>query len=307
MKILLFGITDFCTNILDKLIRDKYEVCGIICNQSNNIDIQEMKQIATMAKIPVFECNKVKDPAFIDKVKQACQPDVICVFTFDQLIPRALYSLAKVAAINLHPSLLPLYRGCHPYFWPIANGEKETGLTFHYLAEEFDTGDIVAQEKMKIEPLETSGMLIERQKILSWQMLRPILDGIKNTGQAPKATVQAAGDFIKAPKVGLKDYFIDWHWPNKKILDRIRALNPFSAAFTIYKGLNVGIYQAEPVALASLARPGTIIDLVPQGPIVKTSDGALLLKVMLAGRKYLLSGADFVKYEKVSLNDRLGN
>src|SRR3989339_121476 len=141
MKILLFGITDFCTNILDKLIRNKYEVCGIICNQSNNIDIQEMKQIAALAKIPVFECDKVKDPAFIAKVKQVCQPNVICVFTFDQLISKELYSIAKVAAINLHPSLLPLYRGCHPYFWPIANGESETGLSYHYLSEEFDTGE----------------------------------------------------------------------------------------------------------------------------------------------------------------------
>lgn len=313
MKILLFGITDFCTNILDKLIRANYEVCGLVFNASNNVDIQEMKKIATAAKIPWFEAAKLKDPAFIAKIKQACQPDIVLVFTFDQLIPRELYSLAKIAAINMHPSDLPRYRGCHPYFWPIANGEKESALTFHYLTDEFDTGDIIAQEKMAIMADETSGMLIERQKQLSWKMLEPILTEIKKTQKAPAATPQPKGDFVKAPKVQFKDYFIDWSWPSQKIINRILALNPFSAAFTTFRKEYVGIYQVKAVDFASPALPGTIVALEPAGPanggagpVVKTGDGALQLLIMVVGRKYLLGGQDFIKNEKITLLERLG-
>ena len=169
MKILLFGITDFCTNILDKLIRADYEICGLVFNNSNNIDIQEMKNLAATKSIRCFEPARVKDKKFIADIKRSCQPDVVLVFTYDQLIPEELYSIAKIAAINMHPSALPKYRGCHPYFWPIANGEAETALTYHYLSEEFDTGDIIAQQKIVIEPNDTAGTVIEKQKILSWK------------------------------------------------------------------------------------------------------------------------------------------
>ncbi|MFH1361050.1 MAG: methionyl-tRNA formyltransferase [bacterium] len=303
MKILLFGITDFCTNILDKLVQAKYDVCGLVVNASNNIDVQEMKTLAQAAKIRCFEPAKVKDPVFIAEIKKSCQPDVILVFTYDQLIPAQLYSLAKIAAINMHPSALPKYRGCHPYFWPIANGEKYTALTYHYLTDQFDTGDIIAQETIAIEPSDTSGIVIEKQKQLSWEMLRSILLEIAKTQKAPAATPQPTGDFIGAPRVKLPDYFVDWAWPNKKILDRIRALNPFSAAFTIYKGVHLGVYQVEVVETTAQALPGTIIELREMGPVVKTRDGALLLRIIVVGRKYLLSGDEFIKREGVKVNE----
>lgn len=305
MKILLFGITEFCTYILINLLSAKYRICGLVVNQSNNNDIQEMKEIVKHRKIPLYELGDRNDPGLVDWVKKL-SPDLIVLLSFDMLIPKKVYSLAKIAAINFHPSLLPHYRGYHPYFWPIANGEELSGVTFHYLTDKFDEGDIIAQEKVEILPDDTSGTVIHKEKAIAWRLLGAILKEISNTGRPPGATPQPKGKFIKAPKVRPRDYVIDWSWPSQKILDRIRALNPHSPAFTFFRGEAVGVYQADRVKTSAAGAPGAILELSQFGPVVKTGDGALVLKVVMAGKRYILTGHDFQRREKIQLPARLG-
>ncbi|MDD5383105.1 MAG: methionyl-tRNA formyltransferase [Candidatus Margulisbacteria bacterium] len=306
MKILLFGITDFTSYLLSKLIKADHEVCGLVFNRSRNPDIREMQAVAGSKKIPWWEIGDLKDPKFIAEVRESVRPDLILVATFEQLLPKELYSLARIAAINMHPSYLPDYRGFHPYFWPIANGEPFTGVTFHYLSEKFDEGEIIAQEKVPIGPEETAGIVVEKQKTAAWELLKEILEKIKATGEAPPAAPQPAGQFAKAPKVTIRDFFINWGWPTRKILDRIRALNPNSPAFTVYKQDTLGVYKAADAARGSKEPPGTIFHLAENGPVVKTGDGALLLEIVIYGKKYLLSGGDFVKHENVAPGEQLG-
>ncbi|MFH1577396.1 MAG: methionyl-tRNA formyltransferase [Candidatus Margulisiibacteriota bacterium] len=306
MRILLFSVTEIGASVLAFLLGEKHQVCGLVFNCSNNFDIQEMKELAKPYKIPFWESNDLSDPKLIAAVKNTIKPDLILIASFDQLAPKSLYSLAGLAAINIHPSYLPDYRGFHPYFWPLANGEKQSGVSFHYLSEKFDQGDVIAQKKVVIEPGDTAGIIIDKQKKVALKILKNMLAEIERTGQKPKAVPQPAGNFVKAPKIKQRDFFIDWRWPTAKIIDRIRALNPHSPAFTFFRGELVGIYQARPAQTSTKAAAGAIIALEASGPVVKTGDGAVVLVVVLAGKRYLLSGNDFIANEKVKVAEKFG-
>jgi methionyl-tRNA formyltransferase len=303
MRILLFGVSEFATELLLKLITSPYDVVGLVFNRTNNFDIQDLKALSQSRQIPYWEIDNLSDNDFIERVKQLA-PDVILVATFDYRLPKAIYSLAKIAAINLHPSLLPSYRGYHPYFWPIANGEKQTGITFHLLDDYFDHGLIIAQAAVDIAPDDTAGLVIHKQKNLAWQLLAPVLAEMAATGRSPKGRSQPEGNYPKASKIRPEDLFIDWHWPGQKILDHIRALNPHSPAFTYFRDELAGVYQAVNWLDSAAGAPGEIVALTEHGPAVKTGAGTVLLKVLLAGKRYLLAGDDFVNREKILVGER---
>lgn len=302
MKILLFGLSEFCTDILQHLLNSKQEVCGLVFNHSNNIDIKEMKNLAKPQLIPNAEVGNMKDQKFISWVNKL-QPDLMIVATFSKLVPKEVYSLARIAAINIHPSYLPEYRGGYPYFWPIVNGETHTGITIHLLTEEFDAGDIIVQEKVPLLADDTQGMVIHKQKAVVWQLLEKILDDLERSGQLPRATPQQPGEFVKAPRLKSQQFVINWHWPSQKVLDWIRALNPHAPAYTFFRDELIGIYEAGRVESSAQAEPGSIVALTDEGPVVRTGDGAIVLKIVLVGKRYLHLGKDFQQKEKVKVGD----
>ncbi len=306
MRVLVFGITNLAMYVVKQLVATDYLIVGLIFDISHNQDIRLMIQAANARKIPFYEQKNVNDPGFIKEVREVLKPDVILVVTFSQLLDSSLYSLAKIAAMNVHSSYLPDYRGHSPYFWTIANGEKFTGVTIHYLNDYFDEGDIISQDRISILSEDTNGMVVEKQKKSAWTLIKNVLQLINDTEKPPVSVKQSLGHFIKAPKLKLEDFFVTWSWTTVRILDRIRALNPFSAAFTLYRGDTIGIYQATRVFVTADVKPGTVISLTSNGPIVKTGDGAVLLNIVVVGRKYLLLGGDFVTNEAMTVDDFMG-
>lgn len=299
MKVLLFAVSELGTNILKELVNiPQYEVCGLVCNRSNNFDIQEMRPIAKARQIDLYEVENIRDPDFISWVRNK-EPDVIVVATFDSLLPQEILSLARIAAVNIHPSYLPQYRGCQPYFWPIANGEKESGVTLHYLSDRFDEGKIISQKKVSIESQDTAGTVLHKQKHEAWTLLRKFLEQVYRTGKAQPGKSQSPGVFVMAPKVKPEDMMIQWSWPTRKIIDLVRALNPQAPAYTFYRGETLGIYQVAEVKAKAIGAPGMILELRPDGPLVETGDGAVVIKVVMVGRRYLLTGRDFQEREKI--------
>ena len=306
MRILLFGITHLCLDLLKLIIKEDYNLIGLVFDNSNNQDIRAMKSLAKSRYIPCFELNNLNDTEFLNTVEKTLVPDVILVLTFNQKLPVKLYSLAKIAAINMHPSYLPDYKGASPYFWPIANGEKTTGVTFHHLNADYDSGDIIVQEKVAINIEDTNGMVVKKQLKVAWPMLKNILNNIEATKQSPSGLKQMLGNYKKAPRPTSDDFYVKWNWPSQKILDRIRALNPFSAAYAIFRDEVIGIYQAKITSFPSNKNVGTIIAVTAEGPIIKTGDGAVLLMIVVVGKKYLLTGADFIANESIKVDEVLG-
>jgi len=302
MRVLFLGITQFAVKGLKHLINKGYTPVGVVVIALANQDITNIRQICTNQNIPVYCFNDINNEQFIEIVQNELKPDLLLAFTFSQKLKPALYNLAKYA-INMHPSYLPNYRGNNPYFWTISNGETATGVSFHFLNENFDEGDIIAQEEVPILPDDTCGQVIARQEPVALKLLDSILDKCARQEVLPRME-QVAGTFKKSPKPTVKDLFIHWEKNSKEIIDRIRALNPYTGAYTQFKNVVLAIYKASITQYASAETPGTIIAFAPEGPIIKTGDSAITIKILTVGKKYLLSGNDFIEYEKVQIGDK---
>ncbi|MEK6557231.1 MAG: hypothetical protein AABZ14_02910, partial [Candidatus Margulisiibacteriota bacterium] len=168
----------------------------------------------------------------------------------------------------------------------------------------FDQGDIILQERVPIRPNDTCGLVVFHQETVAVDLLERLLQMIQSGEPLPRMT-QLQGDFPRAPKPTLRDHFIQWDRTSESILNHIRALNPYSGAYTQYKDTVLAIYQATLTHYRIPGDPGTILSLSAQGPVVKTLSGAIVLQILTAGKKYLLSGNDFIENEKVTVGDKL--
>ena len=192
MRILMFGMTQIAVKGLKRLISLNQYPVGMVVSPIYNQDIENIKLICHDNSIPVYSFENINNQEFISIVKNKLKPDLLLTYTFPQKIGQELLALSKLG-INMHPALLPNYRGSNPYFWTIANGETMTGVTFHYLTSEFDAGDIILQEKIPISPKDTCGLVIYRQEEIAATMLEKLLMLIE-TNQLT-STPQPAGDF----------------------------------------------------------------------------------------------------------------
>jgi methionyl-tRNA formyltransferase len=303
MRILFFGVTELGTYILRNILAiSDYEVCGSVFSRANSVDILDMKSIAKRRQIDFCETSNPRDSAFVSWAEDK-KPDVMVIATFPYFIPKMVYSLSKSGAMNIHPSFLPEYRGYHPYFWPIANGEKQTGVTLHHLSERLDEGDIIDQEKIEILSEDTAGTILQKQKPIAWKLVGKALATTCQTGKVPAGQPQPVGEFVMAPKIKADDMVIKWFWPTHKVVNRVRALNPHCEAYAYFRGEFVCLYQVSAYPTEKIAGPGTIVELSERGPVVQTGDGAVVLEVVKFSRNYLLTGRDFQKREIIQLGE----
>jgi folate-dependent phosphoribosylglycinamide formyltransferase PurN len=132
--------------------------------------IHSLRDIRQLYNVPVIGSTDVNSPETVAQIK-TWQPDLVLSIYLNQLIKRALIDLPTQGTLNIHPALLPRNRGLWPYFWVIANGEKETGVTVHWVDEKFDTGDLLLQEKMTIESGDTLTSLQYKSALVGTDML----------------------------------------------------------------------------------------------------------------------------------------
>ena len=132
--------------------------------------IHSLRDIRKLYHVPVIGSTDVNRPETMGQIK-TWQPDLILSIYLNQLIKRDLIDLPTQGTLNIHPALLPRNRGLWPYFWVIANGEKETGVTIHWVDEKFDTGDLLLQEKITVEPGDTLTSLQYRSALVGTDML----------------------------------------------------------------------------------------------------------------------------------------
>ena len=171
-----------------------------------------LKSISVAWKIPIFFLSKESETDLLHFVKQV-NPDIICVASMSRLLKREIFSFPKYGAVNLHPSLLPKYRGPMPYFWVLFNDEKVTGVTAHYINEDEDTGDIIAQSEFSIQFGETyksvEQKIIDSMKTLITKVLNDISE--ENIFRSPQP---AASPTMRARKLKKGEQILEWQkWP----------------------------------------------------------------------------------------------
>ena len=303
MRIILFASPGILGPfILATLIQLKEDVKQVILPTSqHSASPAELLALANQANIPVLTPHNLCANDFIVSLKEA-SPDVIIVATFDKKIPPDVIACARYAAINIHPSLLPAYRGACPEFWVIRNGEKETGVTMHYLSEQFDSGDIIFQEKVPIGDDDTVGILLYRLATVSSRLVMRLREEFQK-GALLKARPQDNKKVSYAPLVQQSDLQIDWRSSSQDIYNLIRAANPVGGAWTTFRGFQMKIWHAAIVkenirsdSIPPHQKPGTLtLDPSRKKVFVQTGNGLLELTVIQLALYYILDAWSFVE------------
>ena len=178
----------------------------------------------------VVRSPSVDSEAFLARVRAAA-PDLLVSWFFPKHIPRQVLEVAPLGAVGVHPSLLPRHRGPDPYFWAIESGDTETGVTAHRLDEQYDTGGILAQRRVPIDPTWNAWTLARRLDRPSLTLLREIVDAFAR-GCPPRDTPQREEDATFAPEPDDELLTVSWEDDASRVVRRIRAASPWPGAFT---------------------------------------------------------------------------
>ena len=209
----------------------------------------EVKEYAMEQKFTIYQPDKIKDNIEILDIIKKTNPDVICVVAYGKIIPKEILEVPRFGCINVHPSLLPKYRGPAPIQWAILNGDKKTRVTTMYLDEGMDSGDIILQEETTIKENETSGELWDRLSKLGSKLLVRTLEEVEQN-KAPR--IKQKDEFTLAPMLSKEISKINWEEKNaKEINDLIRGLNPIMGAYSTLNDKKIKFWKAENITVES--------------------------------------------------------
>ena len=297
MRIVFMGTPDFAVPSLARLIQDGHEICGVF-TQPDKPKNRGMKLIPTPVKalalehgLRVLQPTSVKGEDVLREIREM-KPELLVVVAYGKILPKALLEIPTVAAINVHSSLLPKYRGAAPINWAVLNGEEETGVTIQHLGEELDAGDIIWMEKTPIDPQEDAGELYQRLSLLGAQALSQAVAALA-AGTAPR--IPQTGD--PGPYAGMLSRemsAIDWNKTAKEIVNQIRGLIPWPCACAELGGKHLKIYRGA-VGESTSAPAGTVVSADKRGIAVAAGDGQCVLITQLQpeGSKRM-SAADYL-------------
>jgi methionyl-tRNA formyltransferase len=268
-----------------------------------------MKQLALEHGTPVFQPPNVNLPEELDQLR-SLEADVFVVAAYGQILSVELLGIPRLAAINVHASLLPKYRGASPVAYAILKGESETGVSIIQVLPRLDAGPILAVARTPIGAEETAGELEDRLAQLAVPLVPHVLQGIA-VGKF-EALPQTEGEVTRAPKLKKEMGTIDWSRPAIELDRHVRGMQPWPNAFTFSH--TAGRPEHRLVVLAvrivssqkSSASPGSIVRADKEGLCVQTGEGALeLLRVQPEGKR-AMSGEEYLRGHQLRVGDRLG-
>jgi methionyl-tRNA formyltransferase len=236
---------------------------------------RSVREIASRAGAPAIAPRDANGRASLAAIADA-KPEFLFSFYFRQMLARPLLELAPRGALNLHGSLLPRYRGRSPVNWVLVEGERQTGLTLHYMDEKPDHGDVVAQRAVSIGRDDTALILTRKLALAARELLRETIPRLA-AGSAPRRPQ----DHQRASYFGGRrpeDGAIDWRQPAERLRNLVRAVtDPWPGAFTVLRARPLMIWWAETAPLDAPRAPGELF-FAPSGtPCIAAGDEALLL------------------------------
>lgn len=242
------GTPEFAVPSLEILVASKFNVVAVITapdkpqGRGQKLTASPVKECALRHNIPVLQPTNLKAPEFIEELKRyRANLQVVVAF---RMLPEMVWAMPQFGTFNLHASLLPQYRGAAPINWAVINGEKETGATTFFLKHEIDTGSIIFQEKETIEETDTVGTLYERLMHKGAKLVLKTVQAIQ-TGNYPSVPQDISVAIKHAPKIFKETCEINWNRSSRQVVDFIRGLSPYPAAWTILNGKTFKIYRAQ--------------------------------------------------------------
>lgn len=290
MKIIFMGTPEFAVPALQILVSSRHEIMAVVTGpdvaRGRGCCVQEtpVKCRALSLNLPVLSPVSLKDPVFHEQLR-TYPADLYVVVAF-RILPPEMIAIPRLGAINLHASLLPRYRGAAPINWALINGEHQTGVTIFQIKATVDTGDILLQERIAIQPNDTAGTLASRLAETGARLLVTVLDKLESGTQ--RGIPQNNDLVTPAPKIFPELGEIDWHKPAADLKNLIHGLSPTPGAYTFFHGKRLKILRATISDEKYADEPGTIVRRDKTGLTIVTGQGVLRpLELQFEGRKPL--------------------
>lgn len=310
LRVVFLGSPAFAVLPLERLVADpRYQVAGVItqpdrpAGRGRTSVATPVKQAALRLGLPVLTPETLRDPAAVAALADL-RPDVGVVAAYGEILRRDVLAIPPLGYVNIHPSLLPLYRGPSPVAGAILNGDAETGVTIMLIEAKMDAGPILAQRAVPLPPDARTGPLTHTLFEIGAAMLVDTLDAYAAGAVTPQPQDHARATFTKL--LSREDGIIDWSQPAVRIERMTRAYDPWPGATTTWRGAPLKIIAAHVVAgWHGDALPGTLLDTA-EGPAVATGEGLLVLEMVQPAGKRPILAADWRRGLRLIGGERLG-
>jgi methionyl-tRNA formyltransferase len=282
MKLAFFGTPEFAVPCLDTLIHSGHEIKAVItqpdrpAGRKHEVLPTPIKLLAQKHSLLVMQPEKVKSREFLEEYKKF-DLDLNVIIAFGQILPDELIYHPEYHSINIHASLLPRYRGASPINWAIINGDTHTGITYQFIEQKLDAGDIIHAEKIRIKETDTSITIHDRLSKLSAGTVLKIIESIENKTFTRTKQDETQATYVTLLKKG--DGKIDFNLPAEKIINKIRGLLPWPTAFCTLEDKTLKILSAGPADCVPSGATGMISGIIKnQGFIVEAYGSCMLVK-----------------------------
>lgn len=300
MDIVFMGTPEFAVPSLTALHRAGHRLLAVYtqpdkpAGRGRNLAPPPVKEGACCLGLPVRQPVSFRSDAVVEEL-HALRPDLVALVAYGKILPQRVLDIPRLGALNAHASLLPLYRGAAPIQWSVVSGERETGISIMRVERELDAGDVMLQEREPIRPDDTSGTLHDRLKELGAACLVRAVQLVQD-GTA-RFTPQDHSKATWAPSLTRSSGRVDWSNPAAACFDFVRGMNPWPAAWSLFRGEPLKILHAKPVradATPVAAKPGAV-DVSGRFPLVACGDGlSVEIAVVQAPGRSPVSGRDWV-------------
>jgi methionyl-tRNA formyltransferase len=298
------GTPEFSVRILEALAQTPNKIIAVVTQpdrksgRGQHVSSSAVKRLALSLGLDVFQPESLKAPDTAQKLA-GLGPELIVVAAFGQLLPPDVLALPRYGCVNVHPSLLPRYRGASPIASAILDGAEVTGVTIMLMDAGMDSGPILSQREVAISADDTTGSLGARLAGVGAELLIETLPLWIEGRIQPKPQDHSLATYTRV--IGKGDGEIDWRLPTTELWRRARAFDPWPGCYTWWQGKRLKLGKVVPVQVRRPTRPGMVVALSEPSPAtvgVETADGVLgLLTLQLEGKREM-SAAEFVRGQK---------
>ncbi len=290
-SVVFMGTPEFAVPILQSLIDNpEYDVQAVLTQPDHHIGRKRtlhqspVKELAEQYNIEVLQPAKLSKSPEMEKII-SLQPDLMITAAYGQFLPTKLLAAAKIAAINVHGSLLPKYSGGAPIQYSIINGDKETGVSIMYMVKKMDAGDIISQRSIPIEDTDDSGTMFKKLSLLGRDLLLETLPKLISGDVNPVA--QDPDKVVFSPNITSEQEQIDFRLPARLIDAKVRGLRPAPLGNMVIDGLRTKIYDVTPLEEKTDLEPGKVVRITKHQLVIAAGDGTTyqINKLKPAGKK----------------------
>jgi len=306
LRVIFMGTPEFATPSLEHLILNQYQVVAVYtqpdkpAGRGRSLVSSPLKRAALAWKLPVVQPVSLKRAEVVAQLAEL-HPDVIVVAAFGQILPQSVLDIPSYGCINIHPSLLPRFRGASPVASAILAGDEFTGVSLMLMDRGLDTGPILARAQIPISAQDTTGLLTAKLSLTAAQLLLEVLPRWSRGELTPQPQSEAEATY--SGPISKEEGEVDWRLPAVGIWRRVRALQPWPGCYTRWQGRQLKVIEAVPLPAERTLELGQVVALTSATESkaafgVSTGEGILgVLKVQLEGKR-AMSAAEFLRGQR---------